>query len=343
VDLLPWLRRILYEASTKAIFGDDFPQESCKDFFLFDDAFPKIVKGFPNFLWKDASQARERLHEYLGQHFKRKISEGLPADSPTFMHHRVDLWKTRGKDYTLRDIGMMELGFLWGSQANTVPSVFWMVANVISNTELQQEVLQSMSSSRKGKSSEPFALTEDFELASLLADPIMLSCTSEVLRMYADSLSIRHVEKDTVLQVDGQEFLAKKGTNVIVSGRAAVHMDEDIYNEPEKFKSKRFTNHNLEKTIIKLDNANEEVQKKTFSKNGVVVRHNLLPFGGGAALCPGRTFASNEILTFTATLLTYLDFKAPAQLPSIDITRAGFGVLPPSTSYMVEMSLKKEF
>jgi cytochrome P450 len=68
-------------------------------------------------------------------------------------------------------------------------------------------------------------------------------------------------------------------------------MDEDIYDNPEQFQPRRFMNHSLENSAIKLDRSFEKTaptsptkEKERFTKNGAPVKHNLLPFGGGVSL-----------------------------------------------------------
>jgi len=136
----------------------------------------------------------------------------------------------------------------------------------------------------------------------------------------------------------------------VVCGTTGVHFDEEIYNQPQQFQPHRFMNHSLEKSTIRLDDLSAQdvapitsTKNKVFTKNGVPIRHNLLPFGGGASLCPGRTFATNEIITFTAAILMYLDIQSKDNMPGPNTNRGNLGVIPPGSPYMVEMTLKPEF
>jgi hypothetical protein len=38
-------------------------------------------------------------------------------------------------------------------------------------------------------------------------------------------------------------------------------------------------------------------------------RESLMPFGGGASLCPGRMFARNEVKAFVATMISCCDLR----------------------------------
>ncbi|MBN3280585.1 CP8B1 hydroxylase, partial [Polyodon spathula] len=57
-----------------------------------------------------------------------------------------------------------------------------------------------------------------------------------------------------------------------------------------------------------------------------------MPWGAGVTMCPGRFFATNELKQFVFLMLTYFEFELEnpdEEIPSIDVTRWGFGSMQP--------------
>ncbi|KAG8138692.1 hypothetical protein E2320_001562 [Naja naja] len=57
-----------------------------------------------------------------------------------------------------------------------------------------------------------------------------------------------------------------------------------------------------------------------------------MPWGAGTSMCPGRYFATNEIKLFAFLMLACFDLELINQqeeIPSINKTRYGFGVMQP--------------
>jgi sterol 12-alpha-hydroxylase len=64
-------------------------------------------------------------------------------------------------------------------------------------------------------------------------------------------------------------------------------------------------------------------------------------FGAGSHICPGRFFARNEFKITLLTLLLTLDIEAMrADVPVVNLTFAGTGVLPPDKDIPVRYRLK---
>lgn len=68
-----------------------------------------------------------------------------------------------------------------------------------------------------------------------------------------------------------------------------------------------------------------------------------MPFGTGIAKCPGRLFAVHEIKQFFALLLSYFEVELvdkDVKCPSLDQSRAGLGVLQPTSDVEFKYRLK---
>lgn len=71
-----------------------------------------------------------------------------------------------------------------------------------------------------------------------------------------------------------------------------------------------------------------------------------MPFGSGVTKCPGRFFAVYEIKQFLALVLSYFDMELldPAiQVPLLDQSRAGLGILQPTYDVDFRYKLKSVY
>lgn len=71
-----------------------------------------------------------------------------------------------------------------------------------------------------------------------------------------------------------------------------------------------------------------------------------MPFGSGVTKCPGRFFAVYEIKQFLTLLLSYFDMELldPAiQVPPLDQSRAGLGILQPTYDVDFRYKLKSVY
>lgn len=82
--------------------------------------------------------------------------------------------------------------------------------------------------------------------------------------------------------------------------------------------------------------------KSGFFKDGQKLKYYLMPFGSGSSMCPGRHFAINEIKQFLCLMLLYFDLELdPGQTrASVDSSRAGLGILFPSTNVRFRYKLR---
>ena len=113
-----------------------------------------------------------------------------------------------------------------------------------------------------------------FNVRTLTQDNLLNSALSETLRLRASGLSPREVTQDAEVTVNGRSYGLRKGSVVFVA-TSCVHKDPRIYDSPDEYQLKRFVQWHTKS----VDNANKE--KVHFFKNGVPVRHPLLPWGGG--------------------------------------------------------------
>lgn len=102
---------------------------------------------------------------------------------------------------------------------------------------------------------------------------------------------------------------------------------------PQEYKFDRF-----------LDEKGQE--KTTFTRKGRKLRYFYMPFGSGVTKCPGRFFAVYEMKQFLSLVLSYFDMELldPAiQVPPLDQSRAGLGILQPTYDVDFRYKLKSVY
>ena len=189
-------------------------------------------------------------------------------------------WKIRKEEgQTTEDIARLESGSEIAILSNTVPSSFWMLFDIYSRPELlallREEITQNaLTIEDNGRN-----IYNKLDLARLRDQcPNLISTFQEVLRLRTDGAGTRFVEKDITLD---KQYLLKKGSIIQIPTRS-IHHETSSWSKPGNFKYDRF------------------ITAKTQSSGRV---SRFLSFGMAPNICPGRHFASGEIVALTAMIL----------------------------------------
>ncbi|WDK20959.1 prostacyclin synthase [Colletotrichum graminicola] len=228
--------------------------------------------------------ARERLVEALAPLFDLATIDSLPFVSRC----RAGVIRAHGIT-SPEDIARCELAMLHVATVNTVPILFWLVVNIFSQPNLLK-ALRLECSLLMGEA----GVSEINISISSLQDscPLLKACFQECLRIYGQALHSRRVHSDTVFtDTQGQEYLFKKGVDVMMPSGVSHTTPRAWGPNAEEFHAARFMNW--------PQNASREQ------------RAAYMPFGGGKHLCPGRNFATAEILGFMAALCLGTDVQGP--------------------------------
>ncbi|KAM0431294.1 hypothetical protein ACHAPT_005265 [Fusarium lateritium] len=315
-NLFLWVRDLMTIATTEALYGPDNPIKGRPD--LLEDlwAFERGLTGIllnilPSITAREAYYARARLQAALGKYY------GAEKD-----RHEDAAQIVKGRAAVLRDygisgeeIGRFELALLHVSTANTIPTLFWFMAQIYARpglvSRLREEVLPV------GQHGDNNEVTIDITTLDQKC-PLLVSCYREAIRLSNQTVGNRRVLEDTTISDGkGNSYLLKKGLNVQMSAQVLHTLDsvwgQDVYEfDPERF---------LEKGG--KENLQSERAKRT----------SFAPFGGGRHLCPGRNFAFAENLGLMTCLLLgfdvsplgqdYTTFKVPAMKPCVFSEAAG--------------------
>jgi cytochrome P450 len=273
------------------------------------------MKPFPSLLAKKPFEGRAAIQRALRKYFR--AGHDQDSDVSLVIKERVAVNKKWG--LPLDDIADHELGMLFVSVTNAIPTLFWMIFYVFHDSQLvadlQKELLESLEESKDANGQRECI----FSVAKFSAEcPLLVSTYQEVMRMTNRQLGTRTVIEDThlshssVVDADGtpKTYLLKKGTHIQMPTIITAYSPETWGEDVLEFKPRRFI----------TNREQERLQNRAFN-----------PFGGGKHLCPGRHFAYAEILGAVAALVLGFEIKTP---------EGGNVSVPPITNSMVEAVCK---
>ena len=199
--------------------------------------------------------------------------------------------------FTTREIAATYVIVVHASLANVAPTLFWCVAYVFSRPSLLAQLRDELRA----------ALTIEGKTAFVDADwiqskcPLLVSVLNETQRLVSIGTLHRQILDDTTVSANSnknqvQSWLLKKGTNLLISQTSA-HRDPAIWGlNASEFDANRF----LETQQSTTDKSSDEGLRKSA----------YYPFGGGKDRCPGRYFATTELLGSMAVLFSGYDITA---------------------------------
>ncbi|XP_076616787.1 prostacyclin synthase-like [Chaetodon auriga] len=305
---------LLFKVGYLTLFGGEQnnnrtdPSSVYEEYKKFDDLLTKMARGtLKPEERRTAQSVRQRLWELLAP-------AGLTEDSGSspWLHGYRQLLQEEGVDEeTQRKAVLMQL---WATQGNVGPAAFWMLGYLLTNPEALTAVKREMETSETSLLDRP------------VNTPVFDSALDETLRLTAAPFITREVVQDKILHMaDGQEYLLRKGDRVCLFPFNSPQMDPEIYQEPQKYKYDRFLNE-------------DGSAKRDFYKGGRRLKYYTMPWGAGTNGCVGKQFAINTIRQFVYTVLTNYDLELcdpNAQMPEVNASRYGFGMLQPEGDLLV--------
>lgn len=227
----------------------------------------------------------------------------------------------RDHGFNVREIGATYVTIVHGALVNMVPTLFWCIAYVFSRpllvTRLRDELLAAVVI-KNTNDEQQYALVDTDSIEGRC--PLLLSVFRETQRLVAVGTLHRRVVEDTVVSDDcsgggetGQKrsYLLKKGTSILIPV-ANNHRSQLIWGATgNEFYADRFLglypgngnkNHPFNATAEKV--VSKEMLDESASARSRKMAY--FPFGGGKELCPGRNFATTQVLgTMSVLILGY--------------------------------------
>lgn len=294
VGLREWSRHMMIVSTTEAIYGPQNPYRDpaivdawkyvsmvswnpplspnkfyriFESGFLTFSIFPSALKLFPKIF-----RARELAASAMIDYIRR---DGYQAASG-LVRKRFEHHSSWGLD--LDDIGRGEIGNTFAILGNSTPCAFWVMYHIFSDEQVLADVRRELEALVREDNEGALSI----DLASIRTScPILLSTFQETLRYRSVLAGPRAVLEDVVLD---DRFLLKKGSILLIPS-AVQHRNRTAWgNDAGTFKYTRF-----------------------MQRRGKQSRAAYRPFGGGQTLCPGRHFASTEIMMFSAICVLRFD------------------------------------
>ena len=200
---------------------------------------------------------------------------------------------------------------------NSVPTAFWVVFHVFSDPTVLSRVRDEV---------EPFVTTEKstvkgFEARTLHTNKLkdahfIQALIQETLRFRARGTGPRMVLEDVTLSAGEADYHIEKDSMVIIA-HEGMHYNKAVWGEnADKFVADRFL-------------AGNKIPGNAFRG-----------FGGGANMCPGKGFATAQIVTLIAMLAVTLDMKPASgqwEEPGQDQSNVARENTPPLKKVLVEI------
>ncbi|PSN64410.1 putative cytochrome P450 [Corynespora cassiicola Philippines] len=316
------------------LYGSDFferYQRVLDDLWKFDnDLFPLLMIGVPSWaplkIVREGLAARTRLLSEIEALYKRidQYQNDLPVDFGADMSDVSETALGRNRLYakygwSMPERGFGDLGLLWGQNANTQPVLFWLLAYVYSTTGVLKQIREEIDPFLGISKVTPRELTA-LDIPGLSKNcQLLKACIFETYRLVNEPTSIRQVARSMTIK-DGHLSHELKPGMFVSAALSIDNRDASVYENPDKFDPSRFL-------------------EPDPSSGKLVARYGKMkPWGSGAAICKGRTFAEKEIIALSAAIISMWDI-APAngtwEFPSMV---PGTGVRKPTKDIRVVVS-----
>lgn len=273
-----------------------------------------LVNLFPSITARKGFQARDVLSKAFQAYFK---ANHHGTGSMLVQCRYQSLAK---KNVPLADIARYEACGSIAILVNTAPSVFWTLFYLYSQPELLRECRKEVESIMSVVESEN-GVQRILHISRIRQQCLVLSATfQEALRLQTVGMQVRQVMQDTML--DDTYLLRKDG--IVMMPSRVVHTDPSVWGpDVYQFNHKRF---------LKNTRGSKEGKKPS--------PHAFRTFGGGTTLCPGRHFATTEVLAMAAMMIMRYDLM-PVEgkwiTPKTEKTNIVAGIMEPDTDIEAEV------
>lgn len=272
---------------------------------------------FPSFLAAKSVQARQRLSDSFKAYYEK---EGYKhPETSALIRGRHELFSQRGM--SIGDMAKHEVAATLALLINTIPATFWFIYHVFSDpqalADCHRELAEGIRVDAHGNRSIDLAFIKT-------SCPTLLSTFKETLRYHGINVAPRVILEDTL--VEGK-FLLKKGGVLLIPATVQHGLTSVWGDDAHEFRYRRFVRDPAEKNHRLYDPSAFRV------------------FGGGSVVCPGRYFATTEILALTAMMILRFDVR-PASgewvMPTVEKSNPAISFQQPDTDVAIELHPRDE-
>ena len=227
-----------------------------------------------------------------------------------------DLVKARHKvmerDLAIGDIAALECVNGQAILVNSVPTAFWTLWQVYSDHEVLHTIREEVEAITSAQGDR-----KTITLPNLNNLPILASTIQETLRYRSGGVGARMVLENTILD---DRYNLKKDSYVMLDNRS-LHLHKTTWGpNNEDFDMDRFV---------------QPADQKRIQRSGA-----FRGFGGGANLCPGKDFATLEIMALVAMFVARFDIIPDDGRwidPQQDLSNVSLAIAPPKTKVKVQI------
>ena len=243
-----------------------------------------LIDILPAVTARKGHQGRAVCFEAFKQYFASKD----PEDGSNLVKARMKACQKYS--IPVDDIARFEVGGILAILDNTVPAAFWMLFYVFSIPSITMDLRLELENAVETKTDGRGVTLRTLNVTSMKEKCPLLGFTfQETLRHRSCGVLTREVLQDLFLN---DEHLLKAGSIIQIPSRV-IHTDSALWGTTvEEFDPRRF--------IKRRDKGarNQRVDPAAFRA-----------FGGGTTLCPGRHFASTEVMCVVAMFVMRYDIK----------------------------------
>ncbi|KAL8822521.1 MAG: hypothetical protein Q9191_006745 [Dirinaria sp. TL-2023a] len=325
IRLSEWVRDSVTAATTNSVYGPQSPfkeRDVANAFWEFENDLMSILVGImPSFRARRGIAGRATVAKAFEKYFLAEAHEQAS------MLAQVRYETSFKNGIPVEDIARYEVGGALALLVNTAPAAFWMLLLIYAHPGLLEDIREEVGSIMT-QTSDSSGITRHIDITSLKSTCRLLTSTfQEVLRYRSMGTSVRQVMEDTLLE--GQ-WLLKKDSMIQMPSRV-MHSDSSLWgHDVDEFNPRRFL----------------KVTGQPTSSGKAPPAAAFRAFGGGSTLCPGRHFATNEILTVVTMFVMRYDMVPQSgqwTLPTVQKTNVAAVVMEPDTDIEVLVSRRKGY
>lgn len=274
-----------------------------------------LVGFFPSITARKPIAARNKVAKAFEEYYRAGGVQKASALAQKRYQAEID------NNVSLEDIARYEVGDSIAILVNTAPAAFWTLLLLHAHPGLLDDIRKEVDAFTE-TTTENGTTVKILDITTLKANcPLLLSSYQEVLRYRSMGTSVREVMEDTYLD----QWLLKKGAMLQMPSRI-IHQGANLWGSSvNDFNPRRFLP--------------EEAKNRP---RDVCFR----VFGGGKTLCPGRHFATNEVLAVVAVFIARLDMKPVKgnwELPTTANSNVASVVMEPDDDIQVELKTRQGF
>lgn len=314
IGIYAWLRGAITTATTRSVYGPMNPYDDkaiADAFWEFEGGLMSILVGvLPSITARKPIAARSKVANAFEAYYRAGGIE--QASALAKLRYQAEI----NNGVPIEDIARYEVGGSIAIMVNTAPAAFWTLFLLFSHPGLLEEIRKEVDACVAIEGD-----TRTLDVTTLKSScPLLLSAYQEVLRHRSMGTSVREVMEDTYLD----QWLLKTGAMLQMPSRV-IHQDPALWgNDAADFDPRRFL----------AENRQNRARDVCFRA-----------FGGGKTLCPGRHFATNEVLAVVAVFIARLDMKPVGggkwEMPTSKNTNVAAVVMEPDVDIEVEVTLRK--